>query len=116
MDAKQPGGYNVDDDYIAVNFKAGMDHGQLLGDDPAAALRTYAHEFRHAYQCYQASLYESDQFFMSRQVHDMGKAREWSVNLQHYKAPDEDYDDYYNQPIERDARDFAEKLVRRIYQ
>ena len=115
MDPNLLGAYDDEEYYIAENLGAEIDYGRLLGDDPAAALRTYAHEFRHTYQHYQASLYESGQLFISRQVHDVDKAREWSVNLQDYKAADDDYDTYYNQPVERDARDFAEKLVRRIY-
>jgi len=113
MDSNLRGAYDGEDYYIEENFRAEMDHGELLGDDAAAALGTYAHEFRHAYQQHEASLYEGGQFF--HLVDDPEKAVEWATNLRDYKTPDEDYNAYHNQPVESDARDFAEKLVRRVY-
>ena len=34
---------------IEINTKGEADYEKLFGDDPAAALETYAHEFRHSY-------------------------------------------------------------------
>lgn len=107
------GEYRDDDYYIKVNRAAEVDYDKLLGDDATEALRTYAHEFRHSYQVEQATRYDKPQF--RNLVDNPGTAKEWSENLRDYKAPDEDYDVYRNQPVERDARGFADNLVRRVY-
>jgi len=98
---------------ITMNRTAEVDYEKLLGDDPAVALRTYAHEFRHSYQAEQATRYDKLQF--RNLVDNTEAAKEWSENLRDYKTPDEDYDAYRNQSVERDARDFADELARRVY-
>lgn len=98
---------------ITMSRSAEIDYKKLLGDDPTAALRTYAHEFRHSYQAEQAARYDKPQF--RNLVDNAEAAKEWSENLRHYITPNEDYDAYRNQPVERDARDFAEELVKQVY-
>lgn len=96
---------------------------KLLGDDPKAALETYSHEFRHSYQSEQAHAYDK-----GFKVDDPEKARKWSENLTNYKQPPEaelakteperyykEYEAYINQPVEKDAREFGEKLSKSIY-
>ena len=95
---------------IRMNKEAQTD---LLGDDPAAALNTYAHEFRHSYQDEQVTAREKPQF--RNLVDDPDEAAEWAANSANYIGPEEDFDAYHNQPVERDARAFAEGLVRRVY-
>lgn len=96
-----------------INTEGERDGTKLFGDDPAAALETYAHEFRHSYQREQVNVHNKPQFI--NQVDDPVQADEWSRNFQDYKRPEEDFDAYWNQPVEQDARDFAEELVRRVY-
>jgi hypothetical protein len=96
-----------------MNKEARVDYERLFGDDPAIALRTYAHEFRHSYQTEQANRYNKPQF--QNLVDDTEAAREWSENLRNYIGPNEDYGAYRDQPVERDARGFAEELIKRIY-
>ena len=121
----------------SYNKTAGSDYGirmneegtkemnkKLFGDDPRAALETYAHEFRHSYQCEQAHAFDK-----GLEVDDPDKAKEWSGNLgENYKpAPDAEtaktdpeeyirvYEAYKNQSVERDAREFGEKISSKIY-
>jgi len=103
-----------DSDYgIFMNRAGEANNEKLLGDDPELALRTYAHEWRHSYQWEQATRWEKPQFM--RLIDDPDQAMQWSENIRNYKEPDEDYDAYRNQSVERDARNFADKLVRRVY-
>ena len=95
---------------IAMNAQAATNDARLFGDDPAVALETYAHEFRHAYQAEQVSRHQKPQF--RHLVDDPEAAAEWQHE---YIAPDTDYEAYHNQPVEKDARDFAEALVAYLY-
>jgi len=97
---------------------------KLFGDDPNVALETYGHEFRHSYQCEQAHTFDQ-----GLRTDDPVKAAEWSGNLgENYKpAPDaetaktdpeeyiREYEAYKNQPVERDAREFGEKISSKLY-
>ena len=84
----------------------------VLGDDPRPALETYLHEFRHSYQHEQINRLEKPQ--CQNLVNDHGLAREWSDNLQDYRNPELDFESYFNQPVESDARDFADQIVTRL--
>ncbi len=99
---------------------------KLFGNDPRVALDTYGHEFRHSYQCEQAIAYEGG---FEHLTDDPNKAREWFENLKDIKQPPEDkmkntdperyrkeFEAYENQPIERDAREFGEKLSNYVYE
>lgn len=99
-----------------INTKGESERGKLFGDNPAAALDTYAHEFRHSYQREQVNVHNKSQFL--NQVDDPVQAEEWSRNFKDYKPPSNDpdaFDSYWNQPVEQDARHFSEELVRRMY-
>jgi hypothetical protein len=100
---------------ITINEKGETEHGHLFGDDPRDALRTYAHEFRHSYQYEQAHRAEIPHF--RNLVDDRTKAEDWSENLEPgaYRQPESDFDAYRSQPVESDANQFAEDLVRKVY-
>jgi len=97
---------------------------RLFGDDPKIALETYAHEFRHSYQTEQAHAFDK-----GFETDNPENAKEWSENLKEYRNPPipelaksnpdryfEMYEAYRNQPVEKDAREFAENLSSRIYE
>jgi len=97
---------------------------KLFGDDPRAALETYGHEFRHSYQAEQAHAFDGGII-----TDDKVKAQEWSENMKEYKQPPDtelakndpdkyfgEYEAYRNQPVERDAREFSEKIVSKVYE
>jgi hypothetical protein len=93
----------------------GADYGikmnlELFGSDPSVALQTYVHEFRHSYQAEQTLRFRKPQFI--NLVDDPDEARTW---LHEYIDPTENYDDYLEQPVETDARNFAAKLVKKVY-
>ena len=95
---------------IKMNLAGSVDYEKLFGDDPAVALETYAHEFRHSYQAEQIVRYQRPQH--RHLVDDPNAVQAW---LRPYITPDEDYEAYRNQPVEKDAREFAEALIQTVY-
>lgn len=66
-------------------------------------LDTLIHEGRHAYQDYNIA---------TREVHSDGNiTNEWSYNFDNYISPNWDFQAYYTQPVEQDAREFAEDVL-----
>ena len=97
---------------------------RLFGDDPKVALETYAHEFRHSYQSEQAHAFDK-----GFKTDDPVKAQEWLENIREYKQPPDaelaktnpekyfsEYEAYRNQPVEKNAREFASDLSSRIFE
>jgi len=94
--------------------------------EPREALEAYCHEFRHAYQHEMAGRYEKPEF--QNMVHDLDLAAEWNESFRNYKdGPPEwmDQDDpryaqlfnqYQNQAVERDARQFSQNIVTQLYE
>jgi len=97
----------------------------LDSDDPAAALETYLHEYRHSYQRLEVERLDSP-----IRPDNLESAMEWEANLrlEGYKgAPDDHlaatdrvryeelFREYEEQPVERDAREFAREIVERVY-
>lgn len=112
----KPTGEVVGSEYgITMNEGGDMGREHLFSDDPREALRTYAHEFRHSYQHEQAHRSEIPHF--RNLVDDAEKAQVWSDNLKPggYIPPEQGYEAYHNQPVESDARQFADDLVERVY-
>ncbi len=117
----------IGSDYgIRMNQEAMTERQEkLFGEDPKAALETLSHEFRHSYQCEQAQAFEK-----GFKTDDPVKAREWAENYRYgnYKDPPnselyrtnpeqyhKEYDAYSNQPVERDARAFANRIASGVY-
>ncbi len=110
---------------IEMNEK-GMDpntHKKLFGEDPREALETYGHEFRHSYQHEQANAFDK-----GFKTDDTVKAKKWSENLKNYQQPPDselaktdpekyfrEFETYRNQPVEKDAREFGNKLSNSVY-
>lgn len=71
-------------------------------------LDTLIHEGRHAYQDYNVT---------TREVNgDPNVANEWSENFDFYISPDWDFQAYYEQPVEQDARDFANDVLTEYFE
>ena len=126
-DSNIQGGYRPGTDYDFAMNEKGMDPNtekKLFGDDPRLAVETHGHEFRHSYQEEQSIRYDK-----GFKTDDPVKAKEWSENLKDYnEAPKgtleeaadpeewkEKWAAYENQPVERDAREFGEKLSEKVY-
>jgi hypothetical protein len=78
-------------------------------EDPREAVDTLAHEGRHAYQhhvCDENNLGTHP---------DHIEAGAWGDNIRNYVSPDKDFEGYWNQPIERDARDFGQRMTNGLY-
>ncbi len=109
-----PDGVLEGSDYrISMNRQAYTPEEGVLGDDPRAALDTYLHEFRHGYQHEQAARFEKPQF--QNLVDNPELAEQWSSNFRNYKSPEVDLESYLNQPVESDARDFANQITSRLF-
>jgi hypothetical protein len=80
----------------------------VQGDDVRQAVTTLTHEGRHAYQRYAVEHPE---------IHgDQAEVKQWQENFAHYKNPQRDgFRAYYNQPVEVDARDYAQRVVNARY-
>lgn len=71
--------------------------------DYKETLDTLIHEGRHAYQDYNVEV---------REVHsDEAITNEWSLNLDNYISYAWDPQGYFEQPVEVDAREFAENII-----
>lgn len=104
----------VGSDYrISMNRQALNSGEGVFGDDPRSALETYLHEYRHGYQHEQAARFENPQF--RNLVDNRELAEAWSENIRNYTAPEVDFETYYNQPLESDARDFANQVTLRLF-
>jgi hypothetical protein len=97
---------------------------KLFGDDPRVALHTYCHEFRHSYQEEQVLAYKKG-FATEENKEVVGV---WAKNWENYiDAPDDklieidyekyqkEYENYKNQPIEKDANEFADLITKRVF-
>jgi len=73
-------------------------------DNCLDALDTIVHELRHAFQkraCNYPAVYGIS----------IAQASIWADNFRFYISPDMDYNAYYNQPVEYDARTFAQAVL-----
>lgn len=98
-------GYYIDSSKeIFINYKY-LNEGKL--ED---VLQTILHEMHHAFVHYTVDSidYESE---IVQDNYYYKQAREWKENTENYISSDTNYDEYRNQPIEADARAYAEERV-----
>lgn len=103
------GDYRDSDNRLRLN--------QRLLDEPDALIDTVAHEMRHAGQHQWADdadpgfwgflPWVDDSWDESKHPPDITKedAEEFGNNFDDYTSPEDDFDDYRNQPVESDARE-----------
>lgn len=107
MPCETPGmvnfGYNSGDGYIHLNADVLNDPTQF-----SQILDTATHEMRHQFQ---SDVLAAPHNF-SDIPQDVMAAWEYELDPRNYISPDYDYQGYYEQAIERDARDFAEDVLR----
>ena len=106
IQSEQPGmisfGYNLGDGYIHLN-EAVVEDPTLLGQ----VLNTTTHEMRHQFQ--NDALATLENFSnIQKNVLDVW---EYEMDPKNYISPDYDYQGYYEQAIECDARDFSESVL-----
>lgn len=98
-------GYYIDSSKeIFINYEH-LNEGKL--DD---VLQTILHEMHHAFVHYTVENidYESE---LVQDNYYYKQAREWKENVNNYISSNSDFDEYQNQPIEADARAYAEERV-----
>ena len=89
---------------IRINYK------HLNEGDIEDVLKTIIHEMHHAFVYhtienidYNSELVQDNYYYK--------QAREWKKNTENYISAGVNFDEYENQPIEKDAREYAEKRV-----
>ncbi len=93
-------GYNAGDGYIHLNATV-VNDPEMLGQ----VLDTATHEMRHQFQ--------TDVLANPSNFSDLPNAavETWDYEFKNYISPDYDFQGYYEQAIECDARDFAEDVL-----
>ena len=97
------GSYNYDTNTIKLNKEV----LEASSRDPEAmktVINTILHEGRHAYQNYNVYV---------RSIHpDLAEVGKWRQNLENYRDPKIwGFQNYYWQPVEIDAREFAKNVL-----
>lgn len=94
-------GYNAGDGYIHLN-EAVVDDPSMFGE----VLDTTTHEMRHQFQ--------NDVIVNKSKFSDIPDdiIKTWEYEFKNYISPDYDFQGYYEQSIECDARDFAEDVLK----
>lgn len=112
------GVYNYLDKTIIINANPIKD-GKISGGTSEELLNTVLHECRH---CYQYLLSEMYRQVTSEQRNLLIFTREdiddWTINFEDYKNgsdPKAGLKDYFDQPIERDARIYARVRAQKYY-
>lgn len=102
ISAEKTMGYYTDGRRAAVYVNIDlMEHGTA-----AAVLDTCCHELFHCYEYRLVDAYmQCDE--NSRQLKHFQSAADYARDFGRYVNPSRDYDDYYNQRVESDARDYA---------
>lgn len=80
--------------------------------DPMKCIHTILHECRHVYQndCINSMNWASPQVQSGIYYEDV---REWRYNLENYRSVSQgdEYEAYYNQTVEKDAREYADRVI-----
>ena len=89
-----------------------IDIDNLESDKPWDLINTLAHETRHQYQFHVVENYlETGQLPDDVSVETVNS---WQENIDNYVSADDDFEGYYGQPIETDARDFGGKYSNNV--
>ncbi len=98
-------GYYIDSSKeIFINYKY-LNEGEI--ED---VLQTILHEMHHAFVHYTVENIDYDSELVQDNYY-YKQAREWKENTENYISSNTNYDEYRNQPIEADARAYAEERV-----
>lgn len=92
-------GYILDDDYIYINQDVLMDTDYMID-----AIDTVLHEMRHKYQ-------KESIIFPQYYDVDAKTVEVWKENFEHYVDSKWNFEAYINQPVEKDAREFAKSII-----
>jgi hypothetical protein len=96
-----------DDDHFRIEMNANL----FESSDPAEALDTYLHEYRHAMQSYEVT---KSHGALAHEA-DSQQALRFERNQREYVSPEIDFQSYHAQPVEEDARQYSAKLRRELF-
>lgn len=97
---KELGGYNPSTNKIDLNAN------YLESSDCDDLLNTILHESRHAFQ--KKCIQHPDSVTVKNNIIDV-----WADNMEHYISPQDDFEAYENQEIEKDANYFADSVIKK---
>jgi|GEM_PF-2377057 uncharacterized protein YukE len=111
IDIEDPIGKDAQGYYDPVTGVVTIDIDNLMSNNPLEVLNTVAHETRHSVQHYLVNHPEERPKEMSEE-----KVNAWKENFENYLTPEDDFEGYRKQPVEKDARDFAAQAVNNFLQ
>lgn len=93
-----------------------IDSDNLHNDKGSELLKTFVHEIRHQIQHKLVTDYREngEQISLPSGV-SIEQVKAWSDNFDNYIKPDDDYEGYRKQPLEKDSRDFSDKYTQDYY-
>ena len=105
-------------EYDYVQRRILLNRELVQSGDVEKVLETLLHETRHVYQRNLVDMYFSLQGHIRKEYRDLlafKQAREYSAEFEEYCHGETDFDRYYDQEVERDCRQWAEKRMREYY-
>lgn len=102
MSERERGFFDPNTNSIVINSDVLLDSKKLK-----SGITTILHETRHGFQ--EKAVANPQKYGISEEL-----ARKWKNNMDNYIDGIFDFEAYYNQPIEADAREFADSMVRNI--
>jgi len=102
MDEEQWGSFNPSSKTITLNSNILHDPEKLK-----IGVTTILHESRHGFQ--REAIENPQKYNISEET-----AQLWRMNMIYYNDGRDDFEAYYNQPIEADARTFADSIVNKV--
>ena len=87
-----------------------IDLTREVHQDPVECIHTILHECRHVYQndCVNSMNWADPQVQSGIYYEDV---REWRYNLENYHSAADEYEWYYRQAVEKDAREYADRAI-----
>lgn len=84
-----------------------IDIDNVAGDDPFAVIETITHETQHQYQYYLVENPDKRPPNVSEKQIEI-----WKENFNNYRQSTDDFEAYWKQPVEQNARDAASQYLR----
>ncbi len=100
-------------DARGVNVGGGvivLDTSNVDGGNPWRVIETAVHENRHEYQRQAIEAFKQDGSVPDGMTRD--QVEQWVSESDNYTSPDDDFEKYYNQAVERDARDQGDQAMK----
>lgn len=87
-----------------------LDNDHLINADPWRVIETLFHETRHEYQREVVANYQNNGLIPDGI--NQNQVEKWIYEFENYIGGEDSFKDYYNQAIERDARNFGDDVMK----